>query len=94
LRKTIPAIDNLFEGQKEEVLAVLEKITNSTATKSDLSTLMKIAQQNHRAFTTFQLSLLIRLAEIEFRGTNLLDSNEYIKENAFAAFDLRRQFLE
>lgn len=92
--KKLPAIDNLFEGDKEIILNICDKLMQETATMKDLSTVVRIAQQNHNAFDTFSLSLLLRLAEGDFRGDNILDSYEYLRGNIYTAFDLPETWCE
>lgn len=80
-------LDNLLEGDKERFLEVFLKVSEGTATYQDLSEIMRIAQQNVQVFGSFDLELILRIAEMHFRKPGEI-SYGYIKENLRSAFGI------
>jgi hypothetical protein len=79
-------IDKLMRGDKEIILDIDRKLKTAAVKFKDISNLCKITQQNYSAFTPFQLSLILRVAEILFGDHDLQQSGAYIREEIQAAY--------
>ncbi|WP_211267845.1 hypothetical protein, partial [Paenibacillus antarcticus] len=56
-------IDNLFDGDKTKILLIYDNAISKRLTKKDIGDLFRITQQNCSSFTSFQISLILRVAE-------------------------------
>ncbi|KIL37294.1 hypothetical protein SD71_00930 [Cohnella kolymensis] len=79
-------IDKLMDGHKQIVLDIHRRLMTGAVNFKDISILCRISQQNYSAFTPFQLSLILRVAEILFGDHDLQQSGAYIREEIQAAY--------
>lgn len=80
-------LDNLLEGDKEILLELFSKVSEHVATYHDLSEIMRIVQQNVRVFDAFDLALIIRIAEFQFKDPENIHY-WYIKDNLRSVFGI------
>lgn len=79
-------INNLFEGDKPKIIKIFDNAKESRLTTNDISELFRITQQNCGVFSTFQISLILRIAESLYRGDSLQESSDYIHSNISGAY--------
>lgn len=79
-------INNLLDGDESKIFLIFERAKDSRLTTSDINELFRITQQNCNAFSSFQLSLILRIAEVLHRGDPLQESSEYIRGNISGAY--------
>jgi hypothetical protein len=80
-------LDMLAEGDKEVILEVYTKLRDGVATYHDLGEVMRVAQQNVRVFEAFDLTLILRIAEYQFKHSSNIEHG-YIKDNLVSAFGI------
>ena len=86
LKKNAPINNLLAEKDRVEILKIYDRAKTETLTIEDVSDLFRLTQQNCAAFTQFQMSLILRIAEVLSRGDNLRESCEYIHGNISGAY--------
>lgn len=80
-------IDNLLlpEDQKA-IIDICEKLKSKKVTTDDMNRLLEITQINHDVFSTFQLSLILRVGMVLLEGSSLKSLCEYIHGNIMGAY--------
>ncbi|MEK8209539.1 hypothetical protein NST41_28475 [Paenibacillus sp. FSL L8-0696] len=80
-------IDNLSMAEDQKtIMGICEQLKSKKVTTDDMNRLLEITQINHDVFSTFQLSLILRVSIVLLEGSGLKNLCEYIHENVMGAY--------
>ncbi|MEK4293024.1 hypothetical protein [Paenibacillus sp. FSL R5-0914] len=80
-------IDNLLVAEDQKaIMDLCEKLKSKKVTTDDMNRLLEITQINHEIFSTFQLSLILRVSIVLLEGSDLRNLCDYIHENIMGAY--------